>query len=85
MRSPEFASLWAAHPVQKCTSGVKQFHHPELGHLDLGFEVLHLPDAPGQRLLTHAPDPGSPAEVSLALLRASSVTSASPRSSTLRR
>jgi hypothetical protein len=62
MRSSEFASLWAArHPVQKCTSGVKQFHDPEVGDLDLGFEVLHLPDAPGQRLLTHIPDPGSPA------------------------
>lgn len=85
LRSPEFASLWASHPVQKCTSGVKQFHHPEVGDLDLGFEVLHLPDAPGQRLLTHAPDPGSPAEISLALLRATSVANAGPRSSTLRR
>lgn len=85
MKSPEFASLWAKHPVERCTSGVKQFHHPEVGDLDLGFEVLHLPDTTGQRLLTHTPEPGSPAEAALALLRATSVVDDSLRSSTLRR
>lgn len=69
MKSPEFASLWAKHPVQKCMSGAKQFHHPEVGDFELGFEVLHLPDANGQRMLTHTPEPGSPAEAALALLR----------------
>jgi transcriptional regulator with XRE-family HTH domain len=69
MKSPEFASLWAKHPVQKCMSGVKQFHHPEVGDFDLGFEVLHLPDANGRRIMTHTAEPGSPAETALALLR----------------
>ena len=73
VNSPDFATLWAKHPVQKCTSGVKQFRHPEVGDFDLGFEVLHLPDANGQRLMTHTAEPGSSAESALALLRAASV------------
>ena len=36
-------------------------HHPEVGDLDLRFEVLHLPDDSGQRLLTHTAAPGSEA------------------------
>jgi transcriptional regulator with XRE-family HTH domain len=70
VKSPEFASLWARHPVQRCVSGVKQFHHPEVGDFDLSFEVLHLPDANGQRLMTHIAEPGSPAATALALLLA---------------
>ncbi len=74
VNSPDFATLWAKHPVQKCTSGVKQFRHPEVGDFDLGFEVLHLPDANGQRLMTHTAEPASPAESALALLRSASTT-----------
>lgn len=70
MKSPEFAALWAKHPVRKCTSGIKSFHHPEVGDVDLGFEVLHLPDAGGQRIVTHVAEPGSSAAAALALLRA---------------
>ncbi|WP_242676697.1 hypothetical protein [Rhodococcus sp. ABRD24] len=51
-------------------SGVKQFRHPEVGNFDLSFEVLHLPEANGQRIMTHMAEPGSPAEAALALLRA---------------
>lgn len=74
VNSTDFATLWAKHPVQKCTSGVKQFRHPEVGDFDLGFEVLHLPDANGQRLMTHTAEPASPAESALALLRSASTT-----------
>jgi len=70
LKSPDFASLWAKHPVQRCTSGVKRFHHPEVGELDLHFDVLHLPDASGQRVITHTAEPGSLACVTLGLLTA---------------
>jgi transcriptional regulator with XRE-family HTH domain len=73
LKSPEFAALWAKHPVARCTSGLKRMHHPEVGDLDLRFEVLHLPDDSGQRLLTHTAAPGS--EAALALLK----RSAAPR------
>jgi transcriptional regulator with XRE-family HTH domain len=71
LKSPEFASLWAKHPVQRCTSGVKHLHHPLVGELELDFQVLHLPDTSGQRLLTHTAAPGSAAAAGLALLKAS--------------
>jgi transcriptional regulator with XRE-family HTH domain len=66
LKSPEFAALWGRHPVKRCTTGLKRMHHPEVGELDLCFEVLHLPDDSGQRLLTHTAAPGS--EGALALL-----------------
>jgi len=49
-------------------SSTKQFHHPTMGDLELGFEVLHLPDASGQRLMTYTAAPGSPSETALHLL-----------------
>lgn len=75
LRSPDFAALWAKHPVQRCVNGVKRFRHPEVGDLDLGFEVLHLPGANGQRMLTHTAAPGSAAAAALSLL----ATTACPR------
>jgi hypothetical protein len=66
--SPAFAGLWAKHPVLNCTSGTKVMDHPLVGRLELGFEVLHLPDDPGLRLLTYAAAEGSPAQASLELL-----------------
>jgi transcriptional regulator with XRE-family HTH domain len=53
MKSPEFAALWAKHPVANCVSGVKHLRHPELGALVLEFQALNLPDDGGQRILTY--------------------------------
>jgi transcriptional regulator with XRE-family HTH domain len=66
MNSPEFARLWAGHDVRLCTSGSKRFRHPEVGELELGYEVLHLPEGNGQRVLTHT---AAPATASFAALR----------------
>jgi len=68
--SDDFARLWAKHPVQNCTSGTKRLNHPEVGTLEVGFEVLHLPDAPGHRVMTYAAVEGSAAHRALALLSA---------------
>ncbi|GLY19925.1 transcriptional regulator [Kineosporia sp. NBRC 101677] len=68
LRSPEFAALWARHQVRLCSSGTRRLHHPVVGDLDLSFEVLHLPDATGVRLLTHTAAPGSATAQGLALL-----------------
>lgn len=59
MNSPEFARLWAGHDVRLCSSGTKRFRHPEVGALELGYEVLHLPEGNGQRILTHTAQPSS--------------------------
>ncbi|WGW12369.1 helix-turn-helix transcriptional regulator [Saxibacter everestensis] len=69
LNSPEFAALWAKHPVQRCVSGVKEFRHPEVGDFELNFEVLHLPDANGQRIIAHSAEPNSRASGALQLLR----------------
>jgi transcriptional regulator with XRE-family HTH domain len=68
MNSPAFASLWAKHTVRLCTSGTKRLHHPEVGELELDYEVLHLPEGNGQRILTHTAKPGSSSEAALRIL-----------------
>ncbi|MEV7660859.1 helix-turn-helix transcriptional regulator [Paenarthrobacter sp. NPDC089316] len=68
MASEEFAKLWARHPVENCMSGLKYMHHPEVGRLELHFEVLTPPDESGHRILMYAADPGSPAAEALQLL-----------------
>ncbi|UVY82947.1 helix-turn-helix transcriptional regulator [Brachybacterium sp. NBEC-018] len=72
VRSPEFARLWAGHDVRLCTSGTKRFRHPEVGELELGYEVLHLPEGNGQRILTHTAAPGSASSAALRLLLSAS-------------
>lgn len=68
--SDDFARMWAKHPVHNCMSGTKRLNHPEVGGLDVGFEVLHLPDAPGHRVMTYTAVEGTTAQHSLALLAA---------------
>ncbi|MEV7457578.1 helix-turn-helix transcriptional regulator [Pseudarthrobacter oxydans] len=69
MKSPEFASLWAKHPVENCMSGLKYMHHPEVGDLELNFEVLTQQDESGHRILMYTADPCTPAAEALQLLR----------------
>ncbi|MBZ2196204.1 helix-turn-helix domain-containing protein [Occultella gossypii] len=71
VNSAEFARLWAGHDVRLCTSGTKRLHHPELGDLTLGYELLHLPEGNGQRILTHTAEPGSASSAALRLLTGS--------------
>ncbi len=68
VKSPEFASLWARHPVRNCVSGTKLLRHPEVGDLELEFQALQLPDDSGQRLLAYTAPAGSASEAALRLL-----------------
>ncbi|MDO5645202.1 MAG: helix-turn-helix transcriptional regulator [Dermabacter sp.] len=58
-RSEDFARLWAAHPVRRCTRGFKVLDHPRYGALDLEYQILHSPDADGRRILIQTAAPGS--------------------------
>lgn len=69
MRSPEFARLWSRHPVANCVSGTKHFRHPEVGEIELEFEVLHLPDDSGHRVLMYSARPDGSSAAALQLLR----------------
>jgi transcriptional regulator with XRE-family HTH domain len=67
-RSDDFRRRWAAHNVRIHTTGVKHFHHPVVGDLDLPFESLPLPADPSHSLLIYTAEPGSPTEDALHLL-----------------
>lgn len=71
LKSPEFAVMWSEHPVENCMSGAKTMNHPELGPLEIGFEVLTMPDDSGHRVLTYTAEPGSTAATALARLTGS--------------
>lgn len=74
MASSDFATLWAEHPVELCTTGLKRYQHPVVGRIDLQFEVLHPPENDGQRILVHTAEPGSPHEDALRLLASQTVS-----------
>jgi transcriptional regulator with XRE-family HTH domain len=76
-QSPQFAALWAQHPVRNCFTGTKHFSHPRAGSMTLEFDILHVPDDSWQRLLTYHALPGTPSDAALRLLTA--VTAHAPR------
>ena len=68
MKSPEFAALWAAHPVRGCDPVRRDYRHPMVGCLSLSQEAwLQTVDA-DQRLIVMSAEPGSPSEAALRLL-----------------
>jgi transcriptional regulator with XRE-family HTH domain len=77
-RSEGFRRRWAAHNVRIHTSGVKLFHHPVVGDLDLPFESFPLPADPGQSLLTYTAEPESSSEDALSLLASWAATAERP-------
>lgn len=57
--SPEFARFWSDHEVAVRESGHYRILHPDVGLLDLDYEMLHLHDR-DQRLMLYSAEPGSP-------------------------
>ncbi len=68
LRSERFAALWARQDVRQKTSGISRLLHPQVGPLDLHYEKLALPGAPGQMLITYHAPPGSASWERLQLL-----------------
>lgn len=73
-RSDVFRTLWAAHNVRLHRTGIKQFHHPVVGDLELSFEALALPADPGLTMTIYTAAAGSPTEDALSLLASWSAT-----------
>jgi len=73
-RSELFRTLWAAHNVRRHDTGLKRFHHPVVGALDLTFEAMELVADPGLTLFVYTADPGSKSEEALNLLASWTVT-----------
>jgi transcriptional regulator with XRE-family HTH domain len=68
LRDPDFRRWWADHDVQRRTFGSKQFHHPVVGDLTLGYEALAVTGDPDQTLGVYTAEPGSASEEALRLL-----------------
>ena len=68
LQSERFRTLWARQDVRQKTSGVTHLLHPQVGALDLRYEKLALPGAPGQMLVTYHAEPGSASHERLQLL-----------------
>ena len=67
-RSELFRTLWAAHNVRRHDTGLKRFHHPIVGGLDLTFEAMELVADPGLTMFVYTAEPGSKSEEALNLL-----------------
>ena len=76
--SEEFRTRWAAHNVRIHRTGVKQFHHPAVGTLDLVFHSTALPtEGPEDLHMTaYTAEPGTPSEDALKLLASWAATDA---------
>lgn len=68
--SEEFRTRWAAHDVRLHSTGAKDFHHPVVGPLHLGYESLEPTADPGLTLLVFSAEPGSAAADGLRRLSA---------------
>lgn len=77
-RSETFRTLWGSHDVRTHGTGMKRFHHPDVGELTLAYEELAVTAEPGLVLLVYTAEPGSPSAERLALL-ASLAAEQSPR------
>jgi transcriptional regulator with XRE-family HTH domain len=80
MHSEVFRTRWEAHDVRFHNSGVKRFHHPVVGELNLSFNRLDLPADHGLRIFTYAAEPGSRSEEALKLLGSWAATADSQES-----
>ncbi len=67
-RSEEFRKRWAQHNVRLHLHGTKTFRHPVVGDLEVHFDALELPAAPGLTMIAYTAEPGSPSEDGLRLL-----------------
>jgi transcriptional regulator with XRE-family HTH domain len=67
-RSDAFRTWWAAHNVRYHQTGTKRLHHPVVGDLELGYEVMELAADAGLRLAIFTAEPGTRSEEALNLL-----------------
>ena len=66
--SPEFAGMWAEHPVSMCESMTYDMSHPVVGPLTVSQHTLRLEDSPDLMIVTFTVATGSPSEAALHML-----------------
>jgi len=73
-RSDSFRVMWGANDVHVFREGIKRFHHPAVGELDLEHESMQLPGDSALSVTVYSAPPGSAAEDGLSLLATWSAT-----------
>ena len=66
--SAEFRRLWARQDLRERVAGAKRVHHPAVGELDLGYEVLAVAGEPAQTVVVLTCEAGSATAERLSLL-----------------
>jgi hypothetical protein len=67
-RSPQFRRHWADRHVHEHRTGVKTYRHPEVGEIEVTYDVFELPGEAGLSICTYSTDEGSTAADKIALL-----------------
>jgi transcriptional regulator with XRE-family HTH domain len=81
-RSEEFRQHWARHDVRFHISGVKHFHHAQVGDLELNYERLEVVFDTGLTIFTYTADPGTRSAEALGLLGSLAATTHTETTST---
>lgn len=66
--SPYFRDDWARRDVHEHRTGIKVFHHPQVGRLEMTFEVLETPGGSRHRIVTYSAPDGTETAEKIALL-----------------
>jgi hypothetical protein len=80
-RSDEFRQHWARHDVCFHLSGVKHFHHSQVGDLELNYERLEVVFDTDLTIVAYTADPGTRSAEALSLLGSLAATSDAERAS----
>jgi transcriptional regulator with XRE-family HTH domain len=80
-RSEEFRQLWARHDVRFHISGIKRFHHAQVGDLELNYERLEVVFDTDLIIFTYTADPGTRSADALSLLGSLAATTDAERAS----
>lgn len=75
-RSPLFRKDWAGQDVHEHRTGVKAFHHPEVGLIEVAFDVFEMPGEAGLQIVTYSPPPNTDSAEKFALLASWAATRA---------
>ncbi|MEH1017780.1 hypothetical protein V6U90_32520 [Micromonospora sp. CPCC 206060] len=66
--SPQFRHDWAQQNVHEHRTGHKVYRHPQVGDIDITFDVLELPGQPGLSICTYSAEEGTESADKLVLL-----------------
>jgi hypothetical protein len=75
-RSPQFRKNWAERDVHEHRTGQKVYRHPEVGDMEITYDVFEIAGEPGLSIGTYTVDPGTPSADAMALLATLAATEA---------